>query len=292
MLFRSQRQANLDMLYTKAAAFEKTSYSGLFQFLRYIERLKKYEVDFAEASVLGENENLVRVMSIHKSKGLEFPVVFLCNSQKRFNMQDLNENILLHQDLGIGPTFIDTKKKIKYSTLAKEAIKLQMKQETLSEEERILYVALTRAKEKLYITGRSKDFTKEIEQKKQELAVYLQQTKDLKFDDKLIRKGKSYLDWLFYVYLLGQEKIITLKGEEKVIDDIITLQSFSKKELLESLKNQQKEKKIDIIQAIQNKWSEISQTEEKEMGNCLFMYGHFCLCLCNYFNNRYSVSRN
>ena len=75
-------------------------------------------------------------MSIHKSKGLEFPVVFLCNSQKKFNMQDLNESILLHQDLGLGPTFIDTKKKIKYSTLAKEAIKLQMKQETLSEEER------------------------------------------------------------------------------------------------------------------------------------------------------------
>ena len=260
----AMRQANLKTLFEKAKQYETASYKGLFHFVHFIEKLKKQNGDLASSKLIGENEDVVRIMSIHKSKGLEFPVVFLCNSQKRFNMQDLNENILLHQDLGIGPTFIDTKKKIKYSTLAKEAIKLQMKQETLSEEERILYVALTRAKEKLYITGRSKDFTKEIEQKKQELAVYLQQTKDLKFDDKLIRKGKSYLDWLFYVYLLGQEKIITLKGEEKVIDDIITLQSFSKKELLESLKNQQKEKKIDIIQAIQNKWSEISQTEENK----------------------------
>ena len=178
-------------------------------------------------------------------------------------MQDLNESILLHQDLGLGPTFIDTKKKIKYSTLAKEAIKLQMKQETLSEEERILYVALTRAKEKLYITGRSKDFAKEIEQKRQELAVYLEQTTDLKLDDKLIRKGKSYLDWLLYVYLLGQEKSITLKGEEKPISDIITLQTFSKKELLESLKNQQEEKKVDIVQEIQNKWSEIENVQQE-----------------------------
>lgn len=258
----AMRQANLKTLFEKAKQYETASYKGLFHFVHFIEKLKKQNGDLASSKLIGENEDVVRIMSIHKSKGLEFPVVFLCNSQKKFNMQDLNESILLHQDLGLGPTFIDTKKKIKYSTLAKEAIKLQMKQETLSEEERILYVALTRAKEKLYITGRSKDFAKEIEQKRQELAVYLEQTTDLKLDDKLIRKGKSYLDWLLYVYLLGQEKSITLKGEEKSIDNIITLQTFSKKELLASLKNQQEEKKIDMIQEIQNKWSEILQAEK------------------------------
>ncbi len=259
----AMRQANLKTLFEKAKQYEIASYKGLFHFVHFIEKLKKQNGDLASSKLIGENEDVVRIMSIHKSKGLEFPVVFLCNSQKKFNMQDLNESILLHQDLGLGPTFIDTKKKIKYPTLAKEAIKLQMKQETLSEEERILYVALTRAKEKLYITGRSKDFTKEIEQKRQELAIYLQQTEDLKLDDKLIRKGKSYLDWLFYVYLLGQEKSITLKGEEKAIDNIITLQSFSKKELLASFKNQQEEKKTDIVQEIQNKWSEIENVQQE-----------------------------
>ena len=259
----AMRQANLKTLFEKAKQYETASYKGLFHFVHFIEKLKKQNGDLASSKLIGENEDVVRIMSIHKSKGLEFPVVFLCNSQKKFNMQDLNESILLHQDLGLGPTFIDTKKKIKYSTLAKEAIKLQMKQETLSEEERILYVALTRAKEKLYITGRSKDFAKEIEQKRQELAVYLEQTTDLKLDDKLIRKGKSYLDWLLYVYLLGQEKSITLKGEEKPISDIITLQTFSKKELLESLKNQQEEKKVDIVQEIQNKWSEIENVQQE-----------------------------
>ena len=149
----AMRQANLKTLFEKAKQYEKASFKGLFNFIQFIDKLKKQNGDLASAKLIGENEDVIRIMSIHKSKGLEFPVVFLCNSHKKFNMQDLNDNILLHQDIGFGPTIMDTTRKIKYSSIAKDAIKLKMKQETLSEEQRILYVALTRAKEKLYITG-------------------------------------------------------------------------------------------------------------------------------------------
>lgn len=101
-------------------------------------------------------------------------------------MQDLNDNILLHQDIGFGPTIMDTTRKIKYSSIAKDAIKLKMKQETLSEEQRILYVALTRAKEKLYITGRSKDFTKYVQDKNKVLEMY--ESENIKLDAKLMKK--------------------------------------------------------------------------------------------------------
>ena len=111
-------------------------------------------------------------MSIHKSKGLEFPVVFLCGTGKQFNMQDLNKNILLHQDIGIGPKYINTERSIEYNTLAKEAIKIQSKVEALSEEMRVLYVALTRAKEKLIITGISKDVEKSFNEKQDLIETY------------------------------------------------------------------------------------------------------------------------
>lgn len=111
-------------------------------------------------------------MSIHKSKGLEFPVVFLCNSSKQFNMNDLKNSVLLDQDLGIGPKYIDYRKRIEYNTLAKEAIKLKVKNENISEEMRVLYVALTRAKEKLYITGTSKDAEKDIKEKEETAKIF------------------------------------------------------------------------------------------------------------------------
>lgn len=149
----NQRQANLDMLFSKASAFEKTSYSGLFQFLRYIERLKKYEVDFAEASVLGENENLVRVMSIHKSKGLEFPVVILAGMGKQTNQMDSRGEVVLDTDFGVGTNVVHLDKRTKNATLLKSAVAQKLMQESISEELRVLYVAMTRAREKLYMIG-------------------------------------------------------------------------------------------------------------------------------------------
>ena len=154
------RCANLDMLLKKGADFERTSYGGLFQFNRYIERLHQYEVDFGEAEVLGDNQDMVSIMSIHKSKGLEFPVVFLAGMGKSFNKQDTRERLLLHSDLGLGPDYIDSKLRTKVPTLLKQVIKRKTDLENMGEELRVLYVAMTRAREKLFLTGCVKDFEK------------------------------------------------------------------------------------------------------------------------------------
>ena len=185
------RQANLKILFEKAREFENTNFSGLFNFINFIDRLKSSGGDLSSAKLIGENEDVIRIMSIHKSKGLEFPIVFLCNTGKEFNMKDLNENIILHQELGIGPKFIDTEKRIEYNTLAKEALKIKAQKEIISEEERVLYVGLTRAKEKLIITGISKDSKKDLEKKKELLSTY-----GNKIKSNLVEKYKSYLDWI------------------------------------------------------------------------------------------------
>ena len=149
--------ANLKLLFEKAKDYEKASFKGLYNFINYVDKISKSSGDAGSAKLIGENEDVIRIMSIHKSKGLEFPVVFLCGTGKQFNMQDLNQNILLHQDIGLGPKLIDYERKIEYNTLAKEAIRIKLLNETLSEEMRLLYVALTRAKEKLIITGYDKN---------------------------------------------------------------------------------------------------------------------------------------
>ena len=132
------RQANLKLLFEKAKQYEKVSFKGLYNFINFIEKVRNSSGDLSSAKLIGENENVVRIMSIHKSKGLEFPLVFLCNSNKKFNTQDLNSQILLHQDLGLGVNYIDSEKKLQYSTLAKEAIKIKSKEEIISEEMRVL----------------------------------------------------------------------------------------------------------------------------------------------------------
>ncbi len=148
-----ERQANLRILFERARQYEETSYKGLFNFINFINKLKSSGGDMGSAKILGENDNVVRIMSIHKSKGLEFPVVFVAGCGKRFNLRDLNESILLHQDLGFGPDVVDLEKRTITSSLPKYAISRKLRLETLSEEMRILYVAFTRAKEKLILTG-------------------------------------------------------------------------------------------------------------------------------------------
>ncbi len=186
-----QRQANLRMLFERARQYEETSYKGLFNFISYIERLKSGGGDMGSAKILGENENVVRIMSIHKSKGLEFPVVFVSGCGKRFNLQDLNGKILMHQELGFGPDLVDTEKRITWPLISKQAIKYKIRQETLSEEMRILYVAFTRAREKLIITGAVKDYAKAA-------AGWLKcagkaGTRLKEFD---MLKAATYLDWI------------------------------------------------------------------------------------------------
>jgi len=148
-----QRTANVEMLVEKAAAFEGTSYKGLFNFVRYIEQLRKYDVDYGEAGILDEQSDTVRIMSIHKSKGLEFPIVFTAGLGKRFNTQDTRGSMILHPELGVGMDVIDLERRTKAPSFLKKLIQEEAALENLAEELRVLYVAMTRAKEKLILTG-------------------------------------------------------------------------------------------------------------------------------------------
>lgn len=151
-----RRKANLDMLVERAVAYEKTSYRGVFQFVRYIEKLQKYSVDYGEASVIGENEDTVRIMSIHKSKGLEFPIVFLSGTAKMFNKQDTRSRVVFHPDFGIGVDAVNPALRVRSVTLMKKVFQNKLLLENLGEELRVLYVAMTRAREKLILTGAKK----------------------------------------------------------------------------------------------------------------------------------------
>lgn len=186
----AQRQANLRILFQRAREYDKTSYKGLFNFINFINKLRKSSGDMGSAKMLGENEDVVRIMSIHKSKGLEFPVVILSGTGKNFNLMDLNRSILYHEELGYGPDFVDIENRISYPTMAKEAIKRKIKLESLSEEMRVLYVAFTRAKEKLIITGSVNKLEASADKWCQAAA------SEGKLPESEVMKGKSYLDWL------------------------------------------------------------------------------------------------
>lgn len=153
----AQRAANLRMLTEKAIAYEETSYVGLFNFIRYIKNLQKYDVDAGEVSVLGENENVVRIVSIHKSKGLEYPVVFAAGNSKVFNRRDLSASLLIDQEYGLAADYVDFNARVRIPTIKKTAVRKKILRESLGEEMRVLYVALTRAKQKLILTGTVKD---------------------------------------------------------------------------------------------------------------------------------------
>lgn len=148
-----QRSANVEMLIEKASAFEQTSYLGVFQFIRYIEQLRKYEIDTGEASIVNENDNTVRIMTIHKSKGLEFPIVFVAGLGRKFNKMESRQELITHPSLGIGIDYVDVEKRRKSKTLLRKTILQANHLETYGEELRVLYVALTRAKEKLILSG-------------------------------------------------------------------------------------------------------------------------------------------
>ena len=186
-----KKQANLRVLFERSLQFENTSYKGLFNFISFIDKLKTNKGDMGSAKILGENDNVVRLMSIHKSKGLEFPVVFLSGCGKKFNFQDMYKGILLHQELGFGPDFVDHKKRIKYPSVPKLAIAQKVKLETLSEEMRILYVALTRAREKLILTGAVNN----LEKSTNKWLVTANSTAE-KFPAHNMLKAQNYLDWV------------------------------------------------------------------------------------------------
>jgi len=186
-----QRQANLRILFERARQYEETSFKGLFNFINFIDKLKSNQGDFGSAKILGENDNVVRIMSIHKSKGLEFPIVILAGCGKKFNFQDLNRSILFHQELGLGPDVADPRLRIAYPSVPKYAIREQIRMETLSEEMRILYVALTRAREKLIISGAVSNARKALNKWSKAAAGDPE-----KLPAYEVFKGEKYLDWI------------------------------------------------------------------------------------------------
>ncbi|MGF7056446.1 helicase-exonuclease AddAB subunit AddA [Brassicibacter mesophilus] len=179
-----QRQANLRILVDRACQFDKTSINGLFNFIRFVDKLKSSSGDMGTAKIIAENENVVRIMSIHKSKGLEFPVVICAGLGKGFNMMDTRDDILLHKDLGLGPKFVDIEKRKYTETLPQIAIKKKMKIESLSEEMRVLYVALTRAKDRLLLYGTVRNISRESKKWCKDSSLYY------------LSNSKNYLDWI------------------------------------------------------------------------------------------------
>lgn len=209
------RQANLRALYDRASVYERTSYRGLFRFLQFVKRMQSQGNDLAIARTLGEAEDVVRIMTIHKSKGLEFPVVFLPDVAKQFNLQDTHGEILCHKDLGIGLYAYAHNGQVKYDNLIRRAIAEKMLQETKAEELRVLYVAMTRAREQLIITGAASKSTDVLSRA---LASYQDDSRQIR--DYAIVQSKSYLDWLLLA-LLRHPQAETLQMDREEVEPYI-----------------------------------------------------------------------
>ncbi len=239
------RRANLDMLVEKAAAYEQTSYKGLFHFIRYIENLKRYQTDYGEAATVGEEDNTVRIMSIHKSKGLEFPVVILAGMGKKFNKQDVYGKVLIDPELGIATDYVDTESRLKTATLKKQALRRKMELDSLGEELRVLYVAMTRAKECLIMTGTDRYLAKTMEKHQQVPAV------DGQIPYTILATAGSYLDWV--LMSLGS-------GSSGMAVSQVDARELVGQELHRQILNQeQKERffKLDLDRIYEPQWDEM-----------------------------------
>lgn len=271
------RKANLDMLVEKALSYEATSYHGLFHFIRYIERLKKYNTDFGEANAAGNQKDTVRIMSIHKSKGLEFPIVFLAGMGKNFNKQDAYSKILIDPELGIGADYLDLENRLKTTTLKKNVLKRRTELEGLGEELRVLYVGMTRAKEKLIMTGTDRSLDKKLEKwKGQEGAGRLPFT--------VVSAAGSYLDWIIMsrrrdsgLIQIEEVPVEALVGEETVRQ---ALSGWQKEDVLNLLWNSEKDEAymgmlehfLDFSYPFENEISlhtKVSVSELKRLGQLI-----------------------
>lgn len=230
-----KRQDNIDVLLDRASSFEGTSYSGLFNFLRYIERLQKYNIDIAENSGTGDSGNAVRVMSIHKSKGLEFPVVIVAGLNKKINKTDARNRLVTDQQLGIGTDYVNLDKKIKTPTIIKGAVARKILRDSISEEQRVLYVAMTRAREKLIMIGSMSGVDKNMS-KWQTMAQEL--CMDGMFSYAECENIDKFSDMVVPVALMDKEynkgsfEVVIINSKEKTEEDIEedTEQTHNKKE--------------------------------------------------------------
>ncbi len=186
--------ANLRLLYKRAKDYENTGLKGLYSFIKFINDFKETGSDLISASLAAEQNDAVRIMSIHKSKGLEFPVVILFAAEHQFNLMDLRKNVLYHADLGFGPKFVDTDLRITYVFAPRSAVERALYRESIAEEMRILYVALTRAKEKLIIVGSDKDIAKKVQ-------TCFSQNTARKISGSIVSEHISYLDWIIMAIL-------------------------------------------------------------------------------------------
>ncbi|MEE1258211.1 MAG: helicase-exonuclease AddAB subunit AddA [Lachnospiraceae bacterium] len=201
-----QRHANVELLLERAGAFERTSFYGLFHFIRYLETMQEKEVDFGEANILDENADVVRVMTIHKSKGLEFPICFVCGLAKQFNLMDTRQAILMDVELGIGVDCIDPDMRTKRKTLRKNIVAQRMKEDTRGEDLRVLYVALTRAKEKLILTAYEEDLEKKLKNN-----MYLTFEEQDKLPYSVMVSANSYFDLILATLMRHQSIKVILE---------------------------------------------------------------------------------
>ena len=260
----SRRKANLDALVDMALSFEKTSYKGLFDYIRYIEKLKKYDDDQGEASVYSDQDDLVRVMSIHKSKGLQFPVVFLSGMGRRFNKQDLNAKILIDSEYGIGCNYVDLENKVRIPSLKRAAIREKLETDQLGEELRVLYVGMTRAVDKLILTATVGDAEKLLE-KFRDTENGLSTT--------AVRNASNYLDWI--VMAEGRLKLED-KSEVRDIRSPISVKVYTLSDIHRIMQEREEsleEQQASLIQQIMNLDTE-GDEYQKELLSFSYNYVH------------------
>jgi len=239
-----QRLANVQMLLAKAESFEKSSYSGLFHFIRYIDKVQKYDIEFGEAGIMDEQDDVVRIMTIHKSKGLEFPICFVAGCAGRFNQMDAQKSIICDSNYGIGLDYVDIDNRVKYKDVRKRFLAKHIVEENLGEELRVLYVALTRAKEKLILTGICPSFEK--------LAKGIDgRRKDGVLCHLRSRIGaKSYLDWITEALAHHPAFAKALEPYDYVVEGV----EQNASDIIVSLYTPQMIEEIGMELAVSNEW--------------------------------------
>ena len=265
----SQRRGNLEMLIEKAVAYEKSSYSGLFDFLRYMEQLKKYDVDFGEAVSKETTDNSVKIMSIHKSKGLEFPIVFVSATSKSFNLQDTRAKVCLDLDYGIGVDSYDLEKRVKRPTLLKKVIAKKQKLETIAEELRVFYVALTRAEEKLVLTGVLEDMEKKLKEYES-----LAGMEENSISYRMLSTTGNYLEWILQAMyrhsslkeMEEQYELAIYRGTDLYQNDVsMKMKVYGFGDIVEQVKFRHGEQQIksrEVMLSIRDKETFLREKEE------------------------------
>ena len=231
-----RRKANLDMLLEKADSYEDGYYKGLFNFLKYIEKLKVNQVDFGEAAVVSDDENVVKIMTMHASKGLEYPIVFVSALGKWFSKNDFNTNLIVNSDYYLAMKYMNSDKRYIKDTFIRHCFKEINKADGIAEELRVLYVALTRAKEKLIITGHTKAYSRLMEKFKA-----LDSNSDILLPYMIRKKSQSFIELIMATMV----RFETLK-EKYQVGDILTMEVVTRKRLYEELVNKTADELSDV----------------------------------------------